>query len=249
MNEQEIHSLNNVAEAQKEMRVDLKIDYLDDDIIMIDNVKMLSEPSATRMQMNAFVVCYAGRAQFELNGVTKKLSANQALICPPNTVFSNFLLSPDLDLKMIFLTDRILHSFLREKMNIWTRALYISRLHIFNIGQDQREGLELFNRMLNLNLNTQIDHPYRTDIMQSLLRVAVLGICGTLEMMLKKGDYSLLADEQLPPNEATFGPAVVRTSSQVLFQRFLNMLNNTTPAIALCSRLPTSCASHRSICL
>jgi len=231
MDENEYLSLSKVAEPSNSVRVDLKIDYLDDDIIMIDNVKMLTEPSSTRLQMNAMAVCFKGKSQLELNGVPKKFCANQALICPPGTVFSNVMISPDFDFKIIFLSDRILHSFLREKMNIWTRVLYISRMHIFPIDEVQMEGLMLFYRMLDMNISSTQNHPYKTDMLQSLLRVAVLGICGAFEVMLKNGEtpFQNSASELLFDNVATNQAiSMEHNSSQILFQRFINLLNNST---------------------
>lgn len=199
------HYLSMIAGVQSEIKADVNVGYFDDDIIMVDNVRLLSEPSATRLKMNAVAICIRGRVSLELNGVPTLLQANQVLICPPNTVFSNMMLSPDFEFKAIFLTDRILHSFLREKMSIWTQVLYVNRMHVATISPEDIEFMGLFYRMLNISINHTDDHPYRTDVVHSLLRAAFLDICGSMEMMVSSGQVA---------------------GGDSLFQRFLQLLNS-----------------------
>ena len=75
--------LSKIAEAQQDFKADVQVGYFDDDIIMIDNVKLFSEPSATRMQMNVIAICEKGRVQLEVNGEPTTLGANQVMMYPP----------------------------------------------------------------------------------------------------------------------------------------------------------------------
>lgn len=219
--------LSKIAEAQDDIKADVQVGYFDDDIIMIDNVKLFSEPSATRMQMNVIAICQKGRVQLELNGEPTTFGANQIIMCPPGTLFTNMLLSPDFVFKAVFLTDRILHAFLREKISIWTETLYINRQHVVTIEPDDIEFLSLFYSMLNISINRHGENPYKTEVVQSLVRAAVLGMCGALETM--KRERNRMSDgtaaEVRPPAEGNAGRQKHSSSSQSIFQRFLSMLN------------------------
>lgn len=220
--------LSKIAEAQEDIKADVQVGYFDDDIIMIDNVKLFSEPSATRMQMNIIAICQKGRVQLELNGVPTTFGASQIIMCPPGTLFTNMLLSPDFVFKAVFLTDRILHAFLREKISIWTETLYINRQHVVTIEPDAIEFLSLFYSMLNISINRHGENPYKTEVVQSLVRAAVLGMCGALETMKRKRSRMLnsTAAEVQQPAEGNAGRQVKHSSSsQSIFQRFLSMLN------------------------
>ena len=197
--------LSKIAGSQTEIKATVSVGYFDDDIIMIDNVRLLSEPSPTRLNMNAIAICSRGRVSLEVNGVPTLLQANQVLICPPNTVFSNMMLSPDFEFRAIFLTDRILHSFLRETMNTWTQVLYVNRMHVTTIKPQAVEFLGLFYRMLNISISQTDKNPYSTDVVHSLLRAAILGMCGEMELMVQDGTTA---------------------SGDSLFQRFLQLLNS-----------------------
>ena len=220
--------LSKIAEAQEDIKADVQVGYFDDDIIMIDNVKLFSEPSATRMQMNVIAICQKGRVQLELNGEPTTFGANQIIMCPPGTLFTNMLLSPDFVFKAVFLTDRILHAFLREKISIWTETLYINRQHVVTIEPDDIEFLSLFYSMLNISINRHGENLYKTEVVQSLVRAAVLGMCGALETM--KRERNRMSDgtaaEVQQPAEGNAGRQVKHSSSsQSIFQRFLSMLN------------------------
>lgn len=197
--------LSKIAGVQNEIKADVNVGYFDDDIIMIDNVRLLSEPSPTRLKMNAVAICSRGRVSLELNGQPTQLQANQVLICPPNTVFSNMMLSPDFEFKAIFLTDRILLSFLREKMNTWTQVLYVNRMHVATINPEDVEFLSLFYRMLNISISRDDDNPYRTEVVHSLLRAAFLGMCGAMELLMNREPVAAAGS---------------------IFQRFLQLLNS-----------------------
>ena len=220
--------LSKIAEAQEDIKADVQVGYFDDDIIMIDNVKLFSEPSATRMQMNVIAICQKGRVQLELNGEPTTFGANQIIMCPPGTLFTNMLLSPDFVFKAVFLTDRILHAFLREKISIWTETLYINRQHVVTIEPDDIEFLSLFYSMLNISINRHGENLYKTEVVQSLVRAAVLGMCGALETM--KRERNRMSDgtaaEVQQQAEGNAGHQVKHSSSsQSIFQRFLSMLN------------------------
>lgn len=159
--------------------------YYDDDIIIIDNVKDLVAPKFARVDMNALLVCTAGKAQFDLNGSPMTLARNQLLLTPVNTTLSNFLFSADFEFIILLMTNRILLSFLREKMSIWNEVLYVHKLHVLSLNnKDDLEFFSHFYNLLKLNYETTRHRLFRTEVLQSLLRGGLLGLCGILKEMV-----------------------------------------------------------------
>ncbi len=187
----------------------LTIDYIDDDLIIIDNVKDLAEPSSTRVLMNLIVVCTTGCARVLINGKPFELSQNQILQVPPNVTMSDFLISPDFEFKAVFFTTRLLQSFLRDRIDVWNQIMYIQHEHILTLDDDDIVFFFHFYDMLRLFIDTKVDNPYRTDILQSLMRSAFLGICGTLK-------------KRLTQDSAT--TSEVRSSAGI-FRAFLDLLS------------------------
>ena len=106
------------------VEADAVVDYVDEDFMMIDNVRLFSEPDNTRLHMNTLAFCTKGRMQANLNGSPIEFSEHQLLICPPNTSLDDFMISPDFELKVIVVSPRLLQAVLRASICIdamwWT---------------------------------------------------------------------------------------------------------------------------------
>ena len=187
---------------------DIQIGYSDSDIVIIDSIQKFAEISAAHVSMNAIAICTQGKVQGTLNGQVIELHKNQVAIVPQNVIIADPMFSPDLDLKAMFFTNRILQSFLREKMNIWNDVVYVRRMHVITIEDDDLLFYTHLYELLSLCFANKNSNPFSTDIIQSLLRSAVLGLCGTLKNRMLIDNVSL--DMQAINNH---------------FQRFLDLLH------------------------
>lgn len=158
--------------------------------------------------MNFIAICMAGRVQADMNGRTITIGENQLLICPPNVTFTDFLFSHDFEFKAIFLTNRILQSFLRDRVAVWNELMYVHKMHVLTMEGRDIEFFSHFYDLLRLCIDTRTDNPYRTDIIQSIIRGALLGLCGALKVMMPGDD-------------------VRQTGANSIFQRFLDLLGKT----------------------
>lgn len=188
---------------------EIVIDYSDDDIIIVDNIKKLTEPNPTRIKMNMVSITKKGKAQASINGVPITFGENQLLISPPNTTITDLMFSADFEFRAIFLTSRIIQSFLRDKMNIWNEMMYIHKMHVVTLNPRDIEFVSHFYEALKILMSSPEDYyPYRTECIQGLLRSVLLGLCGVLSTMMPETERGRL------PQAGS------------LFQRFLNLLAN-----------------------
>ena len=187
---------------------DIQIGYSDNDIVVVDSIQQFTEVNAARVAMNAIVICTNGKVQAQMNSQTMELHKNQIAIVPQNVTVTDVMISPDFNLKAMFLTNRILQSFLREKMNIWNDMMYIHRHYVVTMDEDEILFYTHFYDMLTLAIVKGKDNPLHTDVIQSLLRSAILALCGAMKQKL-----SLAAVHQ------------VKTSDNH-FQRFLDLLHS-----------------------
>ena len=160
---------------------DIQIGYSDNDIVVVDSIQQFAEVSTALVSMNAVVICTSGKVQGFINGKQIELHQNQVAIIPQNIIVTDVMVSPDFNLKAMFLTNRILQSFLREKMNVWKDMMYVHRHHIVTMDEDEILFYTHFYDMLKLTFNRGKDNPFRTDVIQSLLRSAILGLCGAMK--------------------------------------------------------------------
>ena len=108
--------------------------------------------------------------------------------------------------------------------------MYIQRQHSVTMDEDEILFYTHFYDMITLAIEQGKENPYHTEVIQALLRSAILGLCGAMKWML--------------PNE-NHGE---RHQYDSHFQRFLDLLHTTEcEAIVLLKPTPTTSVSHPSI--
>ena len=187
---------------------DIQIGYSDNDIVVIDSIQQFNEVNTAHVAMNAIIICTNGKVQARVNGIQMELHKNQVAIVPQNVTATDVMVSPDFNLKAMFLTNRILQSFLHEKMNVWNDMMYVHRNHIVTMDEDEILFYTHFYDMLTLAIERGKENPYHTEIIQALLRSAILGLCGAMKWMLSSDHHET-------------------HTADTHFQRFLDLLHST----------------------
>ena len=189
---------------------DIHVGYSDNDIVIIDSIQQFAETSSAHVSMSAIAVCTSGKVQAQMGGRTMELARNQVAIVPQNTMITDIMISPDFNMKAMFFTNAILQSFLREKMNVWNEMMYVHELRVLTLEDKDVQFFTTFYGLLQACFEKPTDTPFRTDVIQSLLRGALLGLCGALRQQIPTAD-----------SQAQGGG-----SSSLHFQRFLDLLHS-----------------------
>ncbi|MBQ6278567.1 MAG: hypothetical protein IJK68_02495, partial [Muribaculaceae bacterium] len=202
MSQKEEITLQSLAEKEE-----VKIGYSDNDIIVVDSIQKFAEINAAHIAMNVIMICTNGRIQAHMNGRPVELKKNQVAIVPQNVVVTNIMISPDFNLKAMFLNNSILQSTLRDKMVIWNDIMYIQHNHVITLKSEYMLIFSQFYDMLNMVIEHSHDNPFRNEIIHSILSAAILAVCGELKQMLPLSDdkYHLTSNH---------------------FQRFIKLLHN-----------------------
>ena len=187
---------------------DIQIGYLDKDIVLVDSIQKYVEVSSAHLSMNVIVFCIKGKIQALMNGQRLDLQEGQIAIVPPNVTVTDIMISPDFNLKAMFFTNRILQSFLREKISVWNDMMYIHRQYVFTLSDDHIDLYNHFYDMLLLSFSQKFNSRYHTDIIQSLFKAAILVCCGML-------DQNLVSDSKVGHEK----------TADYHFKRFLDLLN------------------------
>ena len=189
---------------------DIHVGYSDGDVVIIDSIQKFAEVTSAHVAMSAIAICTSGKVQGVMNGKRIELCQSQVAVIPPNTIISDLMISPDFDLKAMFLTSALIQSFLREKMQLWNELMYIRGLHIISLADDDMQFYTLFYEILENCFEKPADTPFRTDVVQALLRAAILAVCGAMQKAAP----------------ATDGSAATVNTGNAHFQRFLDLLHS-----------------------
>jgi AraC-like DNA-binding protein len=187
------------------------VGYSDNDIVIVDSIQQFAVVNEAHVSMCAVAICTNGRVQAKMNGMTIELRQNQVAVIPANVVVTDLMVSPDFNIKAMFFSNQILQSFLHEKMSIWNELMYIQRHHVLSLETDDIRFYTHFYDMLCLCLEKDESTPLRSDVIQSLVRSAMLALCGAMKQQLK------LKAHQLSAIQAT----------NRHFYRFLDLLHST----------------------
>ncbi len=165
----------------------LHIGYSDNDIVIVDSIQQFAIVSEAHVQMSAIAVCTSGRITGQINDQNIELRQNQVAVMPGNVRVTDLMISPDFNIKAMFFTTQILQSFLREKMSIWNEVMYIKRLHVISLSDDDILFFTCFYDMLKLCIDKGAETPFQGEVIQSLVRSAMLGLCGAMKQQLADG--------------------------------------------------------------
>lgn len=201
-----------IEDGEFSRSAEISTSYLDNDILIIDNIKVLANPDPVRLQMNMIASCSRGHLKADINGREVEVSQNDIFVCPPNTTLDVLEASPDFACTAMCVTNHGIQNILRSHISIWNKAMYVNKVSIIKMTEVDMKFYAKFTELVSICLDApHMEHtawnPYRREIVETLLKSALLAICNALR-------------EEM---EATTVESV-STSTAILFDKFLDIL-------------------------
>ena len=166
-------------------------DYVDDDLIVIDNVKLLGMPDAVYTNMNLLAFCKRGKCQIAVNGEVLNIHANQLFICPPEMSLDNIMVSPDFEYQAVCITNRMLQIVLRSYINVWNQLTYVRKLHVIEMEESDFIFYEKTYDLLKLCLEKKeedaAEAEYRAEVLRGIISSVLIGFCNVLRKHTETG--------------------------------------------------------------
>lgn len=199
----------------QEMQEDILVsspDYIDDDLVVIDNVKLLAAPDVAYTNMNVLAYCSKGKCTIMINGETMEVRSNEIFICPPEVSLDNVLISPDFEYKALGISNRMLQAVLRDRISLWNQFTYIKKLRVIEMKESDivfyEKTCDLLKLCLGYRCEDADDAKYRAEVLRGIISAVLIGFCNTLR---KRTDVE---PESLKQNVS-------------LFSRFMELLQMT----------------------
>ena len=154
-------------------------DYSDGDIVVIDRIGATPMEGTVKVDMVLMLVCMKGRLQGDINGKTYLVQAGDVVVCLPNSYLTNYMMSPDIELKIIgFSYDAIKHS-----MPITKDALdllsYVSKNPVIHLDLERQALIAKYYTIIEHK--TKHPHGYfHKEIMHSIFQSAVYELCAII---------------------------------------------------------------------
>lgn len=195
----------------------LPADYSDDDLIIFDNIKFFAESEPVKPNLNVMAICTQGRLAAKMNGETVEVHANEMFLCPPNVVIEDIMVSPDFAYVALGITTRGMQAFLQNNLNLWNQAMYVNRVKVLKFSERDILFYKKFYELIRLCIDAGRDYagqlqPYRQEVLLTLVRSALLGLCNVLVQNLQQTRSLQMENEDGRPHNGN------------VFNRFLELL-------------------------
>ena len=148
------------------------INYQDDELVLIDNLRDIPDFTACKISFNVGLVCLKGKLQFEIGENSVTINCGQALFSHSHVLLTNIMASPDIQCRLVALSDRVLKNILQSQITIWNKAMYPNHFYILNLSN---EHLSLFDTLLPAF--GRADTMLKQEIFVSLIRAGFLLVC------------------------------------------------------------------------
>lgn len=158
------------------MHAALAADYSDGDIIIIDDIRELPGSDQLQIDMVLVLICVSGRGQFDINGKPHTVNRREMVVCPPNVLIDNYLISPDFRSKIIGISFPALQRMLPANNEIWDLIVSVSASPVFEITEEMRRLMVRYYSLLKFKL-WQPEGAYRKESMRSLLQAIFYDLC------------------------------------------------------------------------
>ena len=170
-----------IEEGEFAQSAEISANYLDEDILIIDNVKVLQNPDPMRFQMNMIASCLRGSLRAELNGREIQVERGDIFISPPNSILDIKEVSADFACTAMCVSNHGLLGILRSHISVWNRAMYVSKVSVLKMNDVDMLFYAKFTELVRLCLDDTFCErtswkPYRREIVETLLKSALLAV-------------------------------------------------------------------------
>ncbi|MDD2960563.1 MAG: helix-turn-helix domain-containing protein [Muribaculaceae bacterium] len=154
--------------------------YTDGDIAFLDSINDLpNEKGTIRVNIYLLVTCINGKLQLDIDSKKYTLHANEILLCKPNTMLNNYMISFDFKAKILCLSNRAIQEILYADNDIWNKAFHISENPILHVKEESIKLLVLYNELVNFRLNLK-DRAYRKEVISSFIHATIYEVLSEL---------------------------------------------------------------------
>lgn len=193
---------------------DPNVDYLDKDLVFVDDMRRLPDAAAMKFKMNLMLMCLHGRLSVVLNGQRIEVGERQLLLSHSNVIADDYMVSPNYEGKLLMVSDRMAKMLLGQYIDIWQREFYERPYILVSLNDRDFTGFTCFYQLTSMKME-EIGTQLHREVILVLLQASLLDLCSRFQ--------SAQEQQAALPSQAEAAP--LRQGS-LLFHRFLDLLTS-----------------------
>lgn len=183
------------------------VDYMDDEVAFLNELRELPFEAGCRMQMDMFVIvaCLKGKLKVTLNGLELTVQKNEVVVAFSGSMVDDCLMSPDFSGAVLCLSQK---SLLNQGLgcDLWDKVFQLKECPVISVKDGYIRLFSLYGALLREKAREKGETPYHKEIMFSIVKAAL---------------YELLSSMDGGP---IYGKGLVK-QREVLFRRFVELLS------------------------
>ena len=181
--------------------------YSDGDIAIFDYVSDLMQLQPLNPLTNLIVLGCSGTMRLSISGKQVEVRPGSILLCPLNVKLDQVDCSDDFECKVLCLSDHIVQRLLRDRIDVWHRAVYVNQTNIIRMSDACKEDFHFYYVLIRSKIGGNGTPAAPGEIIQTLIRGLLLELCFILENL----------SDAMPEKKVSQG--------KQLFNKYLNMIS------------------------
>ena len=157
------------------------VKYSDGEIAILDKVKDPHMLRPAKPLTNVIALVCSGSMSIDINGKQQEVSVGNILLLPPTMKTSNSHCTDDFECKALCLSDHVIQQLIRDKLDIWHDAVYMSQANVLRMSESCKEDFIFYYALIRSKTGTSSTAPASNEIIKALIRVLLLELCSKLE--------------------------------------------------------------------
>lgn len=182
------------------------IDYADNDIVIIDDLRKFSKLQTIKVDFLLIIVVKSGRLAMRADKIEATASCNDIVICQPNTIMNECLLSIDFTAKAVCVSAQTARGMLHIG-DVVDLSFYLKYRPIIHIDETSMGTFEKYHALLSEHLLKK-NIKYKKQIVSGLVSSFLFCLLGIIE-------------ESSPQRSA-----LTMSSGSLLFKQFIELLSS-----------------------
>lgn len=183
--------------------------FYDDRFAILDNIHGLGKNLMAKVEAFVVIVCLKGQGTLYVNGVVYDIRPNDMLICAPNYILENVMMSMDFNCCGFILSPEYMSHMGVLIGHNWNMKMFVEKYPVFSLSKEEVKIFLQYFELLRSRL-TGTPCKYHKELMDALLQAYMYDFCSTLERFIKPSNLSY-------------------TSGSNLFRSFLDLLSSSYP--------------------
>lgn len=148
MKDEKIFPVKGMNDLKEIAETNSRVNVIDDDVCIIKNLDEFVTSKIVKLDVVAFLFCKRGALTVTLNNMSHEVGENDLLICMPNFLIGNVVMTSDFECDILCLSSKMVQEIFFYENDVWNKLFYVNRHPIIHISDEEEYMTNEFYALL-----------------------------------------------------------------------------------------------------